>query len=521
MMTAPTAEKTTARGACATVRSGTARPSTAAALALSSLVACATSGASFRVLRSGSEPSPCAGRLVVYVLAEARAIALGGEPARLPIEAAQAVFGVDVASSAPAVVIVDDAATAYPARLSALPAGRYRAQAVLDCHHEDSSWQREPGNLYSDPIDFEVGTHQRASVELSLTRVVEAIAPPRVDGVEMFSVRSELLSRFQGHPVTLRAGVVFPREYDAQRAYGALYEVPYFGGSALGAFELGSREPRGDASGQLASEAFHIVLDSESGNGPTLFANSDNNGPWGDALVRELIPALEAHYPLRSTSGARLLRGHSSGGWASLWLQLMYPDVFGGAWSSSPDPVDFHRLQRVDIYADANMYSDGARDQPSTRDGRFTIRQENRIEEVLGPNNSSGQQWDSWQAVWGTRDAAGRITPLYDPLTGALDRSEAERYRRHDIAALLEREPAKYAPIFATRVHVLVGDQDSYFLDEAVERLAARLATLPGGGGGYVRVLPGFDHRSIRRAPAYQAMTQEMLAALRGVAHEP
>jgi putative esterase len=494
------------------------------ALALSSLVACASPGASFRVLCPAAR-APCSGRLVVYVLDEALALAYGGEPASLPVETAQAAFGVDVESSTPGVVLVDDTATAYPARLGALPAGRYRAQAVLDRHHDDSSWQREPGNLYSDAVTFEVGARRRAPVELSLARVVEPPVLPRVEGVEMFSMRSELLSEFQGRPVTLRAGVVFPRDYDAQRAYGALYEVPYFGGNALAAFELAARRaPRAaseDASDQLAREAFHIVLDSESGNGPTLFANSDNNGPWGDALVRELIPALEAKYPLRATPAARLLRGHSSGGWAVLWLQLSYPDVFGGAWSSSPDPVDFHRLQRVDIYADASMYSEGGREQPSTRDGRFTIRQENLIEEVLGPNNSSGQQWDSWQAAWGTRDAAGHVTPLYDAVTGALNRSEAERYRRHDIGELLEREPARYAPIFATRVHLLVGAQDTYFLNEAVERLAARLAALPGGKGGDIQVLPGFDHRSIRRAPAYQAMTLGMLAALRDALRAP
>ena len=118
---------------------------------------------------------------------------------------------------------------------------------------------------------------------------------------------------------------------------------------------------KGDAGDELARNAFQIWLDPESGNGHMLFANSDNNGPRGNALVNELIPALEAKYPLISKADARIVRGHSSGGWASLWLALQYPQTFGACFASSPDPVDFHRLEQIDIYDQDNMYSDGGR----------------------------------------------------------------------------------------------------------------------------------------------------------------
>src|SRR3977135_3501493 len=45
----------------------------------------------------------------------------------------------------------------------------------------------------------------------------------------------------------------------------------------------------------------------------------------------------------------RLLTGHSSGGWSTLWLQVTYPDVFCGTWSTSPDPVDFHNFTGPDL----------------------------------------------------------------------------------------------------------------------------------------------------------------------------
>jgi hypothetical protein len=330
--------------------------------------------------------------------------------------------------------------------------------------------------------------------------------------------------------VVLRAGVVFPRDYDPARRYPVVYEVPSFGGDAFDAFH---RHAANDGPAEeLSRRAFRVVLDPESGNGHTLFVNSDNNGPCGDALVQELIPALEAKYPLVARPEARLLSGHSSGGWSVLWLQLLHPEVFGGAWASSPDPVDFRRFQNVDIYAARNMYEeDGGRERPSLRNGTLSIRQENLIEEVLGPRGTSGQQWDSWQAAWGTRDAAGRVTPLYDTWSGVIDRAEAQRYRRFDIGERLAHDPARYAPLFQQRIHLIVGTQDDAFLNEAVELLAERLNGLAADdpppasppappapapvSAGYIEVLPGYDHHSIRHAPQCRAFPAQMLDALR------
>src|SRR5262249_45490533 len=79
-------------------------------------------------------------------------------------------------------------------------------------------------------------------------------------------------------------------------------------------------------------------------------ADSANNGPCGRALTDELIPYVEKTFRAIGQPGARFVTGHSSGGWSSLWLQVTYPDFFGGVWSTSPDPVDFHDFQRINIY---------------------------------------------------------------------------------------------------------------------------------------------------------------------------
>ena len=60
-----------------------------------------------------------------------------------------------------------------------------------------------------------------------------------------------------------------------------------------------------------------LFLDGNCSWGHSTYANSDNNGPWGDAFVNEFLPALEKKY---RCNGARFLAGHSSGGWSALWL---------------------------------------------------------------------------------------------------------------------------------------------------------------------------------------------------------
>ncbi len=71
--------------------------------------------------------------------------------------------------------------------------------------------------------------------------------------------------------------------------------------------------------------------------------NSVNVGPYGDALMQELIPEIEKRFRAIRQPWARLLDGGSTGGWESLALQVFHPDFFGGTWSYCPDSMDFSR----------------------------------------------------------------------------------------------------------------------------------------------------------------------------------
>jgi hypothetical protein len=483
---------------------------------------------------------PATGRLIVYLIGQGSSITPGTPPSAGPFwNDLQPMFGADVAGLAPGQpAIVDGSAAASPAPLADLAPGTYTAQAVLDMHQLSSNWRFEPGNLFSELVTFTIekdAPAARVDIPLSAAIPVREYPNQLTAGLELFEVRSQLLSDFRGHDVMLRAGIVPPVDRDPGRQYAAVYEVPGFGGDHAGAYQVAARRKRAQPASpasDLARNTFWIVLDPESGNGHTLFADSANNGPCGEALVKELIPALEAKYNLAPQPAARILRGHSSGGWSTLWLAITYPETFGACWSSSPDPVDFRRFQSVDIYAQRNMFenrspnSDHARDFrptandiPSVRQNGnpiMTIREENGTEEVLGPDNTSGQQWDSWLAVFGPRNDRGRPAALYDPVTGALDKSIAEQYRKYDISERLRANPGTIGLIFQQRIRLVVGDQDDFYLNEAVALLKAEVEKLsffhmPEGRNGYIKIVPGADHGSVFGSPDIQAFPAEML----------
>src|SRR5205085_1134363 len=137
------------------------------------------------------------------------------------------------------------------------------------------------------------------------------------------------------------------------KRYPVVYEIPGFGGNHFGALGKVS------ATDVAGVEMLCVVLDPDCRWGHHVFADSDNNGPVGRALCEELIPQIETTYRGLGTPAARFVTGHSSGGWSSLWLQVAYPEFFGGVWSTSPDPVDFRDFQRIDIYAPgANFFTE-------------------------------------------------------------------------------------------------------------------------------------------------------------------
>ena len=387
--------------------------------------------------------------------------------------------------------------------------GLYDLQVVFDRSDTDRG-HVAPDNLISDPIRIDFDSSREDATTITLSRRIEPAPLENRKNITWYERKSPLLSEAAGRDIMHRAAVVVPREYDnihaERRFWPTVYIIPGFGGrwsDAVGIAELLSRSD----TREVLPQAVHIVLDPESAWGHHGFVDSEANGPRGAALVTELIPALEERFRLVREPSARVVTGHSSGGWTALWLLAKYPETFGMAFASAPDPVDFSAFQTVDLYRDANLFTDAKGiEQPAMRiplgPGHdmvpMTVRDEVSMERAISPRGASGEQWDSWAAMWSPMDdRTGAPRRIANPVTGEIDPVTVEAWTAFDIARLA-RSDQGVADIIARRAQVLCGDRDSFYLDRAVRKLAdVLLLSNRDGSMGLIDVIPDLDHGTV------------------------
>ena len=301
-----------------------------------------------------------------------------------------------------------------------------------------------------------------------------ALAPVQdpVEGIESFRVKSELLSDFMERETFLEAGVVIPPEFEPGDP--VCFNIHGFGGSHRGAWTQGAQLRRWMQSADYP-RMLYVYPNANGSFGHTGFADSVNNGPWARAFVEELLPAVESFFGAGGSPDARFLTGHSSGGWAALWLQITHPETFGGAWATAPDAVDFRDLSGVDLYAFTNAFVDpkGTEIPVVRQGGQFvmTARQVSKSKEYLA-------QMLALEAAFSPRGDDGRPLPLIDRESGAINRNAAEAWSRYDIRRLVEARAEALRKPLAGKLHVFVGDWDTFRLDGSVRLLESALAAL-------------------------------------------
>jgi Putative esterase len=450
----------------------------------------------------------------------------GGTEPRLqqPLE----LLGVDVRAARPDEPAVMDGDTpGFPARtLGGVPPGDYFVQAVLNVYSEfpradghtiwahmdqweGQQFESSPGNLVSEPQRFHLDS-AGGSFKVNLIRVIPPIQMPADSAwVRRIKFESKLLTRFWGHPIYIGATVLLPKDYEAHPGvhYPVIYLQGHFSMDAPFGFTT-EPDPAGSRSWARQREewaAHHLnnmpepppgshyngaLMNVESGyeffqawnsdNFPRMIAvtfqhptpyfddsygvNSPNAGPYGDAIMNELIPAVEARFRTIRQPYARVLTGGSTGGWGALAMQLYHPDFFGGTWSFYPDPVDFRRYYGgVDLYKDDNAFAD----KPGryfAGGGQGNRRNSQRIA-ILGTEDGAFE-WDKLTPV----GADGYPRPVWDLATGKIDREVVESMKDHDydLREFLERNWSSIGPKLVGKLHVICGDEDGGFANLAV-----------------------------------------------------
>jgi hypothetical protein len=250
--------------------------------------------------------------------------------------------------------------------------------------------------------------------------------------------------------------------------------------------------------------------------------NSANNGPYGDALLKEMIPYIEDHFRMIREPRARTLTCGSTGGWEALAVEVQHPDFFGGTWPLFPDPVDFRRDQLVNIYQDDNAFQAPgfewlAPERPMYRtpEGQViqTMRQLAQLEETLGSHGRSGQQFEAWESVYSPVGEDGYPQPLFDKRTGKIDK-EVVKYMHdngYDLSAYLQDNWARVGPQLKNKIHVYIGEMDSYYLNLAVYQLESFLKTTDANATfEYGRPLKGHGWQPMTNSELVKMMAATM-----------
>lgn len=438
----------------------------------------------------------------------------------------QMVFGMDVDTWQPGTQqLVDIHSFGYPIeRLSDVPAGDYYVQVLLhkyETYHlkngktvklpadrgEGQHWNIAPGNIYSTPVKIHFDPKTATVVSLTINNIIPPIEEAKdTKYIKHIKIQSKLLTEFWGTPTYLTAQILLPEGFDEHP--NVHYPLAIFHDHFVHDFDGFRTTPPDENLKPDTSERFHItgynkIVQQENydfykqwtgPNFPRVIAmkiahanqyyddsyavNSENLGPYGDAITYELIPEVEKRFRGIGQGWARFLYGGSTGGWEALAVQVFYPKEYGGCYAACPDPIDFNNYTTINIYKDKNAYyieSDFKKTpRGAHRDymGRTTATAEssNHRELALGTHSRSGDQYDIWEAVFSPMGDDGYPKRIYDKYTGAIDSSVASYWRDHyDLAHIIQRDWNKIGPDLKGKMHIYVGEMDNYFLNNAVQ----------------------------------------------------
>ncbi len=438
----------------------------------------------------------------------------------------QLVFGVDVEGMKPGdEIAIDESAFGYPLRnLKDIPAGEYYVQGLINRYEtfhlktghtvklppdqgEGQQWNSKPGNFYSKPTKIYIDSTKNEIIKVVMDQKIAPVKEPEdTKYVKHLKVQSKLLSEFYGKPMYVGAHVLLPEGFDEhpQTHYPLMIYHGHFP-KDFGGFSTEPPDPKMDTSDYSArfgiygynklqkQEAYNFYKQWTSKNFPRFLVveiqhatpyyddsyavNSASMGPWGDAIMKELLPEIESKFRGIGQGWARFTYGGSTGGWEALAVQMFYPDEFNGCFAACPDPIDFSAFCLVDIYKDTNAYWYDSEFKKLARPAhrnylgqiQNTMQESNHYELALGTHSRSGQQWDIWEAVYSPQGEDGYPKRIFNKETGEIDKSVAAYWREHfDLRYILERDWKTLGPKLEGKIHIYCGDMDNYYLNNAV-----------------------------------------------------
>jgi len=367
--------------------------------------------------------------------------------------------------------------------LNNIPEGEYVVQVLWD---QDTMESRinAPGNIYSEKQKLSISS--TSNLELKFDQVIPERRLIKHELVKEVNFKSDTLSKFWDKPMMLKASVLLPSNYDNSKAYPIRYNVAGYGGRYTRVENLiNDNEFMNWWMSDESPQVINVFLDGEGPFGDSYQMDSENSGPYGYSLINELIPHIEKQYRNSSSAKTRFVDGCSTGGWVSLGLQLYYPDQFNGVFSYSPDAIEFENYQLINIYKDKNAFTNEfgyARPCMRNIQGEPMVSMENfiRFENVQGSSNTylnSGDQFSAHTALYSPKGENGLPKPLFDHVTGVIDSTVAEHWKKYDFKLYAEKNWETLGPKLENKIYIWMGDMDHFYLNMATRKFAEFLET--------------------------------------------
>jgi len=377
-------------------------------------------------------------------------------------------------------IVFNDSCLSYPTLLSRIPRGNYYVQAVWDLNIDGRIIGLSVGNMYNASRKVDL-SNPKESFALVCDLAIKA--PVFVDShfVKEIKVNSKLLTGFSHKPEYIRAAVILPAQYytETKRRFPVYFMVAGFGGGYI--HYSSSESSDTSASVPLDTVAcIKVYLDGDCSLGHSTYANSDNNGPVGDAFAYEFIPELDKQY---RTNGARLIRGHSSGGWTVVYLLTHYPKLFVAGNASAPDAVDFRQFSFTNLYQDKklNDYVDGlTMDRPPILDS--VVYDKPNIGHSIEDIFYRGQQNVSFDAVFGPKGGNGLPQLMFEPATLAINPAVVVYWKRYDLTQYIITHWPALKNDLQGKLRISVGTEDLVqnpavkLMEKEMEKIGANIS---------------------------------------------
>ena len=320
--------------------------------------------------------------------------------------------------------------------------------------------------------------------------------------LEELTVTSELLAGNPlGDPADRPLWVYVPEGVSkgSDQRYPTIYMIQGFTGQVDAWTNRNFREPnmveRLDElfADDTVPRAIVVFVDAWTSFGGSQFINSTSTGSYMDYLCDEVVPFIDATYPVIAEAGHRGLTGKSSGGYGAMVVPMLRPDVFGALASHAGDAL-FEVAYAPEFRTTARALRDDF-------DGSWDVFWE-RLNATAWPIDA-----DKFWPLIEDYGYAACYTPDPDhPGKAILPYDHNGRLIDEVWARWLEWDPVRMAPKHGDAlagmklIYLDAGNRDEYFLDlgarafaDELDKMgvAYRFELFPGKHGGIQYRYPG------------------------------